>query len=114
MPARSNAAARSMAQIIQSDLGQDWSCPDMMPAEPPQLSALQYNGLAIGTGRFRQMQPGVQFGSPYFGPLNNWSGFTIPVATLLPRVATMARVRGVKYDIANILGAPEAWRTLAV
>ena len=35
--------------------------------------------------------------------------FTIGLATLLPRVATTARVRGVKYDMAYILHATEAW-----
>src|ERR687885_803111 len=35
--------------------------------------------------------------------------FTIRVATLLPRVATMARVHGVNHDKAYILDATEAW-----
>jgi peptide/nickel transport system substrate-binding protein len=144
------AEVASMAQIIQSDLAKIGMTLTLKPAEPPQLSALQYsvryNGLVIGTGLFGQVQPGVQFGSPYFGPLNNWSGFkderflavatalatevdpakaraayaawndyvldqsfTIPVATLLPRVATTTRVRGVKYDMAYVLDATEAW-----
>jgi hypothetical protein len=35
--------------------------------------------------------------------------FTIRVATLLPRVATTARVHGVNHDMAYILDATEAW-----
>jgi hypothetical protein len=35
--------------------------------------------------------------------------FTIGVATLLPRIAMTARVQGVKYDMAYILNATEAW-----
>jgi peptide/nickel transport system substrate-binding protein len=140
----------SMAQIIQADLAKIGVTLSLKPTQPPQLAAMQYgvtyNGLTIGTALFGQVQPGVQFGSPYYGPLNNWSGFkddrfrelatalatetdaarakqayaawseyvldqsfTIGVATLLPRVATTAQVRGVKYDMAYILDATEAW-----
>jgi len=140
----------SMAQIIQSDLAKIGVTLRLKPTDPPQLAAQQYqvkyNGVAAGTALFGQVQPGVQFGSPYYGPLNNWSGFkdqqytslaaamstetdparakqayaaytdylldqsfTIGVATLLPRIAMTARVQGVKYDMAYILSATEAW-----
>jgi peptide/nickel transport system substrate-binding protein len=144
------AEVGAMAQIIQSDLAKIGVTLNLKPTDPPQLAAVQYtakyNGMAVGTALFGQVQPGVQFGSPYYGPLNNWSGykdqqytsvaaamatetdptrakeayatysdylldqsFTIGVATLLPRVATTARVQGVKYDMAYILNATEAW-----
>ena len=144
------AEVGSMAQIIQADLAKIGVTLSLKPTDPPQLAAQQYqvkyNGVAVGTALFGQVQPGVQFGSPYYGPLNNWSGFkdqqytalasamstetdparakqayaaytdylldqsfTIGIATLLPRVATTARVQGVKYDMAYILNATEAW-----
>jgi peptide/nickel transport system substrate-binding protein len=144
------AEVGSMAQIIQADLAKIGVTLNLKPTDPPQLAAQQYqvkyNGVAVGTALFGQVQPGVQFGSPYYGPLNNWSGFkdqqytalasamstetdpgrakqayaaytdyvldqsfTIGIATLLPRVATTARVQGVKYDMAYILSATEAW-----
>ena len=144
------AEAGSMAQILQADLATIGVTLNLKPTDPPQLAAEQYqvkySGMAVGTALFGQVQPGVQFGSPYYGPLNNWSGFkdqqytavasamstatdpaqakqaygaytdyvldqsfTIAIATLLPRVATTARVQGVKYDMAYILSATEAW-----
>jgi peptide/nickel transport system substrate-binding protein len=144
------AEVGAMAQIIQGDLAKIGVTLNLKPTDPPQLAAQQYqvkyNGLAVGTALFGQVQPGVQFGSPYYGPLNNWSGFkdqqytslatamateidptrakqayaaytdylldqsfTIGVATLLPRIAMTARVQGVKYDMAYILSATEAW-----
>jgi peptide/nickel transport system substrate-binding protein len=144
------AEVGAMAQIIQADLAKIGVTLTLKPTDPPQFASLQYqtkyNGCAVGTALFGQVQPGVQFGSPYYGPLNNWSGykddqyralatamstetdparakqafatysdyvldqsFTIGLATLLPRVATTARVRGVKYDMAYVLHATEAW-----
>jgi peptide/nickel transport system substrate-binding protein len=144
------AEVGSMAQILQADLAKIGVTLNLKPTDPPQLAAAQYqvkySGLAVGAALFGQVQPGVQFGSPYYGPLNNWSGmkdqqytalasamstetdparakqayaaytdylldqsFTIGIATLLPRVATTARVHGVKYDMAYILSATEAW-----
>jgi peptide/nickel transport system substrate-binding protein len=144
------AEVGAMAQIIQGDLAKIGVTLNLKPTDPPQLAAQQYqvkyNGMAVGTALFGQVQPGVQFGSPYYGPLNNWSGFkdqqytslatamaseidparakqayaaysdylldqsfTIGVATLLPRIAMTSRVQGVKYDMAYILNATEAW-----
>jgi peptide/nickel transport system substrate-binding protein len=144
------AEVGSTAQILQADLARIGVTLNLRPTDPPQLAAAQYqvkyDGMAVGTALFGQVQPGVQFGSPYYGPLNNWSGFkdqqytaiasamstatdptqamqayaaysdyvldqsfTIAIATLLPRVATTARVQGVKYDMAYILSATEAW-----
>lgn len=143
------AEVGSMAQIIQADLAKIGVTLTLKSTDPPQMAAQQYqvkyNGIAVGTALFGQVQPGVQFGSPYYGPLNNWSGLkdqqytalatamstetdsarakqayaaysdyvldqsaTIGIATLLPRVATTARVQGVKYDMAYILNATEA------
>jgi peptide/nickel transport system substrate-binding protein len=144
------AEVGGMAQIIQSDIARIGITLNLKPTDPPQLASIQYqvkyNGMAVATALLRQVQPGVQFGSPYYGPLNNWSGFkyqqytvlasamsmatepagakqayaaytdylldqsfTIGIATLLPRVATTARVQGVKYDMTYILSATEAW-----
>ena len=73
------AEVGAMAQIIQGDLAKIGVTLNLKPTEPPQLAAQQYqvkyNGMAVGTALFGQVQPGVQFGSPYYGPLNNWSGF---------------------------------------
>jgi peptide/nickel transport system substrate-binding protein len=72
------AEAASMAQIVQADLAKIGVALNLKPTEPPQLSAEQYGvkyaGLAMGTSLFGHVQPGVLFGSPYYGPLNNWSG----------------------------------------
>ena len=61
-----------MAQIIQADLANVGVTLTLQPTDRPQLASLQYqvkyNGLAVGTALFGQVQPGVQFGSPYYGP----------------------------------------------
>ncbi|MBV8083223.1 MAG: hypothetical protein JO247_00265, partial [Chloroflexi bacterium] len=139
-----------MAQIIQGDLAKVGVSVNLKGQDPAALAGIQYtakyNGAAFGTALFGQVQPGVQFGSPYYGPLNNWSGFkddqftklagdmatatdpakqkqaaaaytdyvldqsfTIAICSLLPRVATAAKVHGVAYDMAYILQATEAW-----
>jgi peptide/nickel transport system substrate-binding protein len=73
-----SAEVGAMAQIIQSDLAKIGVALTLRPTDPAQLAALQYqvkySGLAAGTALYGHAQPGALFGSPYYGPLNNWSG----------------------------------------
>ena len=49
---------------------------------------MKYNGLVVGTALFGQVQPGVQFGSPYYGPLNNWRGSKTTSSALASAMST--------------------------
>jgi peptide/nickel transport system substrate-binding protein len=73
-----SAEVGAMAQIIQADLAKIGVRLALKPNDPAQLAALQYqvrySGLASGTALYGHAQPGALFGSPYYGPLNNWSG----------------------------------------
>ncbi len=71
----------SMAQIFQADLAKIGVTLNIKPTEPAQIAqrvyTLNYSGLAaLGLSLFGQLHPGL-FGlaSPYYGPLNNWTGF---------------------------------------
>jgi peptide/nickel transport system substrate-binding protein len=105
------AEVESMAQIIQADLAKVGVTLALKPTDPPQLSALQfgvkYSGLALGTALFGQVQPGVQFGSPYYGPLNNWSGFKDDryraLATAMSTETDSARAKQAYADFSDYL-----------
>ncbi|MBV9582326.1 MAG: ABC transporter substrate-binding protein, partial [Chloroflexi bacterium] len=68
----------AIAQIIQADIARIGVTLNLKPTDPPQLASMQYQvkypGISGGTPLFGQAHPGVQFGSPYWGPLNNWTG----------------------------------------
>ncbi len=68
----------TMGQIIQADLAKVGVRLVLKPNDPARLASLQYQtqyrGLAAGVALYGQSHPGALFGSPYYGPLNNWSG----------------------------------------
>jgi peptide/nickel transport system substrate-binding protein len=68
----------TMAQIVQADLAKLGVRLILKPNDPAHLASLQYStqyrGLAAGVALFGHSHPGALFGSPYYGPLNNWSG----------------------------------------
>jgi peptide/nickel transport system substrate-binding protein len=67
-----------MGQILQADLAKIGLTLNLKPMQPAGWSAItysaKYNGVSAGTGLFGQEWPGLQYGSPVFGPNNNWSG----------------------------------------
>ena len=84
----------SMAQIIQADLQKIGVTLNLKPTDPPQLAQMQYQvkypGISAGTPLFGQAHPGVQFGSPYCGPLNNWTGLKNDQFTMLSTAMSTA------------------------
>lgn len=68
----------TMGQIIQADLARIGVTLSLKPTDPPELQGMQfqvkYPGISGGTYLFGQSHPGSQFGSPYWGALNNWTG----------------------------------------
>jgi peptide/nickel transport system substrate-binding protein len=68
-----------VGQIWQGDLARIGVKVTLKPTDPVALSAAQirqqYNGVSLGTGFYGQLHGGVVWTSPYFGPVNNWSGF---------------------------------------
>jgi len=95
----------------QADLAKVGVTLVLKPSDPPQLAGLQYgvkySGLAVGTALFGQVQPGVQFGSPYYGPLNNWSGFKDDrfraLATAMSTETAAARAKPAYADFSDYL-----------
>ena len=68
-----------VGQIWQGDLARIGVKLTLKPTDPVALAAAQqrqqYNGVSVGTGFYGQLHGGVVWTSPYFGPVNNWSGF---------------------------------------
>jgi ABC-type transport system substrate-binding protein len=55
------------------------------------LNGRTYHGLAMSSTTSGQFSPGIQFISPFYGPLNAYSGYSTPEYTeLVTRVATEA------------------------
>jgi peptide/nickel transport system substrate-binding protein len=97
----------SMAQIVQADAQKIGLTLNLKPTDPPQLAAMQYQvkfpGISAGTPLFGQAHPGVQFGSPYWGPLNNWTGIKDP------RFLTLSTAMSTEVDAAKAKQAYAAW-----
>jgi len=68
-----------MGQIWQADLEKIGVKMTVKATEPVALNTLvvgvKYQGVAVGTGFYGQLHGGVVWTSPYFGPVNNRSGY---------------------------------------
>ena len=68
-----------VGQIWQADLARIGVTMTLKSTEPVALNsamvAVRYQGVGIGTGFFGQLHGGVAWTSPYYGPVNNRSGF---------------------------------------
>ena len=76
-----------VGQIWQADLDKIGVRLTLRPTDPVALTASmqrqQYNGIAVGTGFYGQLHGGVVWTSPYFGPVNNYAGFSDDTYTQL-------------------------------
>jgi peptide/nickel transport system substrate-binding protein len=68
-----------IGQIWQQDLAKIGVTLTLKPADPVALNSsmigVAYQGVAAGVGFFGQLHGGVVWTSPYYGPVNNRSGF---------------------------------------
>jgi peptide/nickel transport system substrate-binding protein len=68
-----------IGQIWQADLAKVGITMNLKAVEPVALTTsminVKYQGIGVGTGFYGQLHGGVVWTSPYYGPVNNRSGF---------------------------------------
>jgi peptide/nickel transport system substrate-binding protein len=96
-----------IGQIWQQDLAKIGVTLTLKPTDPVALNTsmvrVAYQGVAVGTGYFGQLHGGVVWTSPYYGPVNNRSGYKDDAYTQLT-LAVYSEV-----DAAKLKQAYAAW-----